>query len=220
LAAALQFVLMVMQQSFESSGVSGVLHTSDRPNGDALALTHGAGSNCNAPLLQVLSRAFAEAGYAVLRYDLPFRRQRPKGPPFPAAAIRDREGITQAVAALRGLAPGRIFAGGHSYGGRQTAMAAAENAGLADALLLLSYPLHPPNRPEQKRTSFFPDLRTRALFVHGAADPFGAIEELRESMTLIPAHTDLLIVEGAGHDLKRSGDFKAGVLERFRALLS
>ncbi len=208
-----------MEQAFESRGVRGVLHTPDRSNADAFALTHGAGSDCNAPLLQILARAFAEAGYTVLRYDLPFRQQRSKGPPFPAAAARDREGIGQAVAALRGLAPGRIFAGGHSYGGRQTAMAAAEHTELADALLLLSYPLHPPNQPERKRTSFFPELRAPSLFVHGTADPFGAIEELREAITLIPARTDLLIVEGAGHDLKRSADLKLAIPERFRALL-
>jgi predicted alpha/beta-hydrolase family hydrolase len=207
-----------MEKAFESGGVRGVLHTPDSPNGDAFALTHGAGSNCNAPLLQILARTFAEAGYAVLRYDLPFRQQRPKGPPFPAAAAHDREGIVQAVAAVRGLAPGRIFAGGHSYGGRQTAMTAAENPGLADALLLLSYPLHPPNRPEQKRTAFFPDLRTPALFVHGSSDPFATLEELREAMALIPARTGLLAVEGAGHDLKRSGDLGAQVLEWLRAL--
>jgi hypothetical protein len=194
-----------MEEAFESGGVRGVLHTPERPNGDAFALTHGAGSNCNAPLLQTLARAFAAAGYLVLRYDLPFRRQRPKGPPFPAAAARDREG--------------RIFVGGHSYGGRQTAMAAAENAGQADALLLLSYPLHPPNRPEQTRTSFFPDLRTPALFVHGTADGFATLEELREAMALIPARTELLAVEGAGHDLKRSADLSGQVLERFHSLL-
>jgi hypothetical protein len=133
--------------------------------------------------------------------------------------VRDREGIAQAIAVVRGIATGRIFAGGHSYGGRQTAMAAAEKPGLADALLLLSYPLHPPNRPEQKRTSFFPDLRTPALFVHGASDPFATLEELRFAMGLIPARTDLLAVEGAGHDLKRSAHLGAQILERLRALL-
>lgn len=207
-----------MEKAFDSGGVSGVLHTPDQANGDAFALTHGAGSNCNAPLLQVLSRALAAAGYTVLRYDLPFRRQRPKGPPFPAASARDREGVAQAVAAVRELAQGRIFAGGHSYGGRQTAMAAAEHAGLADALLLLSYPLHPPNRPDQRRTSFFPDLHTPALFVHGTADGFATLEELREAMELIPAHTELLAVAGAGHDLKRSADLSAQILERFQGL--
>jgi predicted alpha/beta-hydrolase family hydrolase len=200
-----------MEQVFGSDGVRGVLHTPDSPNGDAFALTHGAGSNCNAPLLQILSRAFAEAGYAVLRYDLPFRQLRPKAPPFPAAAARDREGIGQAIAAVRGLAPGRIYAGGHSYGGRQTAMAAAEHAGLADALLLLSYPLHPPNKPEQLRTAHFPALRTPALFVHGTKDPFGTIEEMRAALELIPAKKELLALNGLGHDLAQ-GRFDVGQL--------
>ena len=191
---------------FERDGMRGVLCPPARGSGDAIALTHGAGSDCHAPLLVDLSRAFADAGYLVLRFDLPFRQQRPKGPPIPGFAARDREGIAQAVEAVRQLAGGRVFAGGHSYGGRQTAMAAAGQPGMAEALLLLSYPLHPPRRPEQKRTTFFPDLRVPALFVHGSADPFGSLEELREAMALIPARTDLLAVEGAGHDLKRAHD--------------
>ncbi|MGB7759861.1 MAG: alpha/beta family hydrolase, partial [Bryobacteraceae bacterium] len=153
----------------------------------------------------------------VLRYDLPFRMARPKGPPFPAMAPRDREGIARAVDALRRLAGGRVFAGGHSYGGRQTAMAAAENSGLAEALLLLSYPLHPPRKPEQMRTSFFPEWRTPALFVHGTADPFGTVAELGAAIRAIPARTDLLVVEGAGHDLKSAP--AADVLARFRGLV-
>jgi hypothetical protein len=207
-----------MEQAFEAAGVRGVLHQPPGAPGDALALTHGAGSNCHAPLLVRLARAFAESGLVVLRYDLPFRQQRPKGPPFPAAAARDREGITRAVDALRPLAPGRIFAGGHSYGGRQTAMAAAERPGMADALLLLSYPLHPPGKPARPRTAFFPDWRTPALFVHGTADPFGSLEELRQALASIPAPTDLLPVEGAGHDLKPAGELAAELLVRLRGL--
>src|SRR5438094_392859 len=170
------------EQIFQTEGIPGTLHTPDRATGHALVLTHGAGSNCNAPLLVRLARDFAAAGCLVLRFDLPFRQQRPGGSPFPAGAARDREGIARAVEAVKRLAPGPIFAGGHSYGGRQTAMAAAEWPGMADALLLLSYPLHPPHRPEQKRTAYFPELHTPALFVHGAKDPFGTIEELREAM--------------------------------------
>ena len=200
-------------ESLETAGVRGVLHRPPVSNGDAFALTHGAGANANAPLLVRMAAALAEAGYVVLRYDLPFRMARPKGPPFPAMAARDREGIARAVDALRKLAGGRVFAGGHSYGGRQTAMAAAENSGLTAALLLLSYPLHPPHKPEQMRTSFFPGLRTPALFVHGTADPFGTVEELRAAITTIRAHTDLLVVEGAGHDLKSAP--AAEILELF-----
>ena len=90
---------------------------------------------------------------------------------------------------------------------------------MAEALLLLSYPLHPPRRPDQKRTTFFPDLRVPALFVHGSADPFASLEELREAMALIPARTDLLAVEGAGHDLKRAHNLASNVLARLHALL-
>jgi hypothetical protein len=207
-----------MEESFEFDGVCGTLHRPDNPCGDALILTHGAGSNSRVPLLALVARGFADAGCLALRYDLPFRRQRPKGPPIPAHAARDREGIALAAQAVGRLAPGRVFAGGHSYGGRQTAMLAAERPGLLAGLLLLSYPLHPPSQPGRMRTDFFPALRTPALFVHGTADPFGSLDELREAMASIPAPTALLAVEGAGHDLLRGLDFQA-ILERFRALV-
>jgi len=78
---------------------------------------------------------------------------------------------------------------------------AAEQPNLVEALFLLSYPLHPPKKPEQLRTAHFPDLRTPAFFVHGSADPFGSIAEIEQALTLIPARTQLLPVEGVGHDL-------------------
>lgn len=207
-----------MEQPFEAPHVRGVLHRPDGGNGHALILTHGAGSNCHAPLLVRLAHAFEEAGFVVLRYDLPFRQQRPKGPPFPAGAERDREGIAHAAEAVRPMVRGRLFLAGHSYGGRQSAMLAAERPEIADALLLLSYPLHPPNKPEQKRTAFFPNLRLPSLFVHGTADPFASLEELRESMALIPARTDLLAVEGSGHDLARAAGLAVDLIARLEAL--
>ena len=206
-----------MEEPFETTGIRGILHRPDAGNGHALLLTHGAGSNCQAPLLVRLSRAFESAGYLVLRYDLPFRQLRPKGPPFPAAAERDREGIARAAELVRKMARGHMFVGGHSYGGRQSAMSASSSPQLADALLLLSYPLHPPKQPENQRTAFFPELRIPALFVHGTQDPFASLEELRDAMALIPARTDLLAVEGAGHDLKRAADLANDVIGRLEA---
>jgi predicted alpha/beta-hydrolase family hydrolase len=102
----------------------------------------------------------------------------------------------------------RIFLGGHSYGGRQSSMLCAEEPDLVAGLLLLSYPLHPPRRPEQQRTQHLPDLRTPTLFVHGTRDPFGSIEELQRAIKMIPAKTKLLHVEGAGHDLGFKGKAK------------
>src|SRR5260370_26287889 len=99
-----------MEQIFEADELRGVLHTPEHATGDALALTHGAGSNANAPLLVRLSRAFCEAGLLVLRYDLPFRVARASGPPFPAATARDREGIARAVQQLLQRAQGQLVA--------------------------------------------------------------------------------------------------------------
>src|SRR5271169_5504212 len=142
--------------------VRGFLH---RPNGDAIAalvLTHGAGSNCRVPLLVAIAEAFAAGGIAVLRCDLPFRQSRPHGPPFGNGA-NDRSGLRRAVEVLREIVPGRTFLGGHSYGGRQASMLAAEDPAIAHGLLLLSYPLHPPGKPQQLRTAHFPKLQTPAL---------------------------------------------------------
>jgi len=203
-----------MEEHYESGGVYGILHRPGNANGQGIVLTHGAGTNCQAPLLVRMARLLADNGYTVLRYDLPFRRSGRKGPPMPAQAALDREGIRHAVEAMRKVTGGPVIASGHSYGGRQSAMAAAEDPAMARGLLLFSYPLHPPNKPEQLRTSFFGDLRTPVLFVHGTKDPFGTIEELRTHIALIPARTDVIAVEGAGHDLKRAPDLIQEILAR------
>ena len=184
-----------------------------------LILTHGAGSNRNSPLLIAVASAFAGVGVEVIRYDLPFRQERPHGPPRPGDAARDREGLREQVLKIRERNPERIWLGGHSYGGRQASMLAAEDPGLADALLLLSYPLHPPRKPGQLRTAHFPKLETKTLFVHGTRDPFGSPEELKQALSLIPATTHLLEIEGAGHELGRSLDATAAkIIAEFEGL--
>jgi hypothetical protein len=188
---------------FEADGIRGYLHQPDGAIAGGLVLTHGAGGNCDAPVLVAAAQACVAAGLAVLRCDLPFRQKRPKGPPSPAGAAADRAGLHAAVAALRAVVPGRLFLGGHSYGGRQASLLAAEDPSVADALLLLSYPLHPPNQPAKLRTAHFPQLRVPAIFVHGVADPFATSAELAAAVAAIPAATRTVEIAGAGHDLKR-----------------
>ena len=185
--------------------VRGFIHRPAAPAGDALVLTHGAGSNSRAALLVALAEAFTGAGFTVLRCDLPYRQNRPYGPPRPGDAARDREGLKNAVTALRKLAPGRMFLGGHSYGGRQATMLCADQPGLVEGLLLLSYPLHPPRKTDQLRIQHLPKLQTPALFVQGTRDPFGTRQEIESALSLIPAKTQLLLVEGVGHDLGFKG---------------
>lgn len=187
--------------SFKEVAVRGYLHRSADPRANGLILTHGAGANCQSLLLTTLATAFCASGLTVLRCDLPFRQARPKGPPPPGSAERDQKGLRAAVEFMRACTAGQVFLGGHSYGGRQASMLAADEPGLVEMLLLFSYPLHPPQRPGELRTKHFPQLQTPALFIHGTSDGFGSIAEMEDALKLIPARTELSPIAGAGHEL-------------------
>jgi uncharacterized protein len=202
--------------------IHGFLHLPPRFNGNAVVLTHGAGADCQSRLLVEMSNALAASGFTVLRFDLPFRRLRPHGSPPPGSAARDRDGLRRAIAVMKEKSHGRIFVGGHSYGGRQATMLVSEEPQLVDGLLLLSYPLHPPRKPAALRTSHFPKLTRPALFVHGTRDPFGTTAEMQAALKLIPAPHILVEVEGVGHELlpkKTSSELPARIVNDFQTFL-
>jgi len=189
----------ISETSFDPA-VRGFLHQSASEARDGLILTHGAGGNVQSGLLVALAEAFAEAGFTVLRCDLPFRQRRRFGTPGPGDAERDRRGLKNAVAVIRKLLSGRVFLGGQSYGGRQASMLIAD---------------------DQLRTQHLPNVHAPTLFVHGTRDPFGSIEEIESSRKLIPVKTQLLTVEGAGHDLgfkgkSRNHSLPQAVLSKFQ----
>src|SRR5690349_24383883 len=97
-------------------GIAGIAHEPAGTPGGAVVLTHGAGGSRESPLLQRICDEWARRGWLAVRYDLPYRRRRPKGPPSGSAA-GDRAGIVEAVATVRRLVDGPLLAGGHSYGG-------------------------------------------------------------------------------------------------------
>ena len=95
-------------------------------------------------------------------------------------------------------------------------MLAAEDGSIADGLLLLSYPLHPPDKPEQLRTTHFKDLKTTSLFVHGTEDPFGSVKEMRVALGLMGGSNELVSVDNAGHDLDHGRfDVRGRIVGRF-----
>jgi len=203
--------------------VRGFLHEPAEPNGDAFLLTHGAGANCQSNLLIAVSSVLAGARFTVLRFDLPFRQQRPHGPPAFGGAARDRDGIRRAISLMKEKVRGRVFLGGHSYGGRQASMLVAEEPQLADGLLLLSYPLHPPRKPAELRTGHFSKLTKPTLFVHGTRDPFGSVEEMQAALELIPCPHMFVEIDRAGHDLLGKGDsndLAAHIAREFGAFVS
>jgi len=190
----------LVTKRFERELVRGWLHEPEAPSQRSLVITHGAGSHCGSPLLIAVAETFAAAGFHVLRCDLPYRQQRPTGPPQRGGAERDREGLQRAAEAMREIVAGPLILGGHSYGARQSSILAAETPAVADTLLLLAYPLHPPRKPDELRTHHFEQLRTPALFLHGTRDSFGSISEMQAALAAIPARHQLFTLEKTGHE--------------------
>ncbi|MCV7031244.1 alpha/beta hydrolase family protein [Mycobacterium sherrisii] len=182
--------------------IAGVAHPPDDVARGVVALTHGAGGDRESALLQQVCDEWARRGWLAIRYNLPYRRRRPKGPPSGSAAA-DRAGIVEAITVCRGLADGPLIVGGHSYGGRQTSMVVAEaDSPLVNVLTLFSYPVHPPGKPERPRTEHLPDIRVPTVFTHGTSDPFGTPAEVRDAAALIAAPTEVVEIAGARHDLR------------------
>jgi uncharacterized protein len=181
--------------------IAGIAHEpTSTPKGVAV-LTHGAGGSRESILLQEICDEWARRGWIAVRYNLPYRRRRPTGPPSGSAAT-DRTGIVEAIALCRALAGGPLIAGGHSYGGRQTSMVVASEQVPVDALTLFSYPVHPPGKPERARIEHLPDIKVPTVFAHGTSDPFGTPEELRAAAALITGTTAVVEIAGARHDLR------------------
>jgi uncharacterized protein len=180
--------------------IAGVAHKPDGTPSGVVVLTHGAGGSRESPLLKRLCDEWARRGWVAVRYNLPYRRRRPKGPPSGSAAT-DRAGIVEAVALAHRLTDGPVIAGGHSYGGRQTSMAVADEGLDIVVLTLFSYPVHPPGKPENPRTEHLPRISVPTVFTHGTSDPFGTIDEVHAAAKLIPAPTDVVEIAGARHDL-------------------
>lgn len=180
--------------------IAGIAHEPAGKATGVVVLTHGAGGSRESPLLVKICDEWASRGWLAIRYNLPYRRRRPKGPPSGSAAS-DQVGIVEAIELAHTLTSGPVIAGGHSYGGRMTSMVVAEETAKVHAMTLFSYPLHPPGKPERARTEHLPRISAPTVFTHGTADPFGSIEELRAAATLIPAATEIVEITGARHDL-------------------
>ncbi len=181
--------------------IAGVAHEPQGTASGVVVLTHGAGGDRDSLLLQQVCDEWARRGWLAVRYNLPYRRRRPKGPPSGSAAT-DRAGIVEAITVCRGMSGGPLIAGGHSYGGRQTSMVVASGEIGVDVLTLFSYPVHPPGKPERTRTEHLPDIRVPTVFTHGTSDPFGTPGELRAAAALIAAPTEVVEITGARHDLR------------------
>jgi hypothetical protein len=166
-----------------------------------MLLFPGAGSASTHPSLVAIEEAVAPL--PVQRADFPYRlagRRAPDRAPVLLATVREE---AAALAARTGVAPGRIVLGGRSMGGRMCSLAVADGLPAA-GLVLVSYPLHPPGKPEQLRVEHFPRLTVPCLFVSGTRDAFGTPEELQAHTAAIPGPVTHVWIDGGTHDLKRA----------------
>lgn len=166
-----------------------------------LVLTPGASAGRDHPGLVAIDRAVAAAGLAVARVEFPGQAAGKRRPDPPDVCIATVRRATQELADRLGVPTARVAIGGRSMGGRMCSMAAADGLEVA-SLVLVSYPLHPPGRPERLRVAHFPQLDVPSLFVSGRRDPFASPAELEGETAAIPGPVTLTFVDG-DHSLRR-----------------
>ena len=175
----------------------------------AVVLTPGASAGREQPALVAIEKALAPV--PVERMDFPYRKAGRKSPdkaPVLVASVRD--GAAE-LAERTGLPLDRLVLGGRSMGGRMCSMAVAEGLP-ALGLTLISYPLHPPGKPEKSRTEHLPELDLPCLFVSGTKDAFGTVEELEAATASIPGPVTHVWLDGGDHGLRRRDDEVASIV--------
>ncbi len=190
--------------------MSRALAASGRPRRDrggrsplaGLLLAPGAGAGADHSALVAIDEAVASTGVVVRRMDFPYRRAGRRAPDRPPVLVAAVEAEAEALAGGTGAGTDRLALGGRSMGGRICSMAVA--AGLpAAALVLVSYPLHPPGKPDRLRTEHFGSIRVPTLFLSGTADAFGTPEELEAATASIPGPVEHRWIAGGDHGLRR-----------------
>jgi hypothetical protein len=169
---------------------------------EAMLLAPGAGASSDHHTLVALEAAVAPV--PVRRMDFPYRlagRKAPDRAPVLLEAVRTN--LAELCAEV-GTTPGRVVLGGRSMGGRMCSMVAAED-GVGAGLALLSYPLHPPGKPDRLRTEHLGDLQLPCLFISGEKDPFGTPAELESATAAIPGLVSHVWLPG-GHSPKDALD--------------
>lgn len=178
-------------------------------------LAHGAGGGAEHPVLVALDRGL---DLAVRRMEFPYRRAGRRAPDRMPRLVEAVVAAAQDLARELGVPPDRLVLGGRSMGGRACSLAVAEGLPAA-GLVLLSYPLHPPGKPDRLRTAHFGDVGCPVLVVQGDRDPFGPPPELAPHLDALAGPHTVVALHGAGHDPKgREAEIVAAVQRWISAL--
>lgn len=187
------------------------------PGPSGLVLTPGASGGRDQSGLVAIDRAVTEVGVVVERIEFPGSAAGKRRPDPPEVCIQVVRTATSDLAKRLHVPTSRVAVGGRSFGGRMCSLAVAEGLKVA-SLVLISYPLHPPGRPDRLRTGHFPDLHVPCLFVSGRRDTFGSPDELETEVAAIPGPVTILLVDG-DHSLRKSEAAGADIVARWLAQL-
>jgi predicted alpha/beta-hydrolase family hydrolase len=172
-----------------------------RPTVAGIVLTPGASAGRDQASLVAMDTELSAAAVRVERIDFPYHLAGRRAPDRAPVLVATVVAAARQLADELGVAPGRIALGGRSMGGRMCSMAVAEGLEAA-GLVLVSYPLHPPGRPDRPRTEHLGSLRVPCLFVSGTRDAFGSPEELDAATSVIPGPVTHVWIDGGNHGLK------------------
>jgi uncharacterized protein len=172
-----------------------------KPNVAGIVLTPGASAGRSHSGLLAIEASLTPLGVAVERVEFPGQAAGKRRTDPPAVCVDVVRAAATALAARLGVPVSQIAVGGRSFGGRMCSMAVADGLAAA-ALVLVSYPLHPPGKPDRLRTEHFPSLALPCLFVSGRRDAFATPAELERETAAIPGPVTLALVDG-DHSLRR-----------------
>lgn len=163
-----------------------------------LLLFPGAGGNADQHTLTALDSGL---DVSVRRMEFAYRRAGRRFPDRAPKLIAEVRSAAEAFAAELGATTAQLVLGGRSMGGRMCSMAVAEGLEAA-GLVLLSYPLHPPGKPDKLRVDHFGGIDVPSLFVSGDRDPFGTPDEFAVHLGAIGGVVTVHWLQGQGHDPK------------------
>ena len=169
------------------------------------------GSGSSSTHSSLLAMEHALSPLPVSRVDFPYRKAGKSFPDKAPVLVQCVKDEVRAFAASLGVATSSLAIGGRSMGGRMCSMAVADNNDPLEvaALVLVSYPLHPPKKPNNLRIEHLPNIRVRTLCVSGTKDDFGTPDELTTSFTVVPADVTWNWIENARHELARKDEVVA-----------
>jgi uncharacterized protein len=159
-------------------------------------VAHGAGVGMDHPLMVGFADGLEASGMASLRFNFPYMEQGRRAPDR-EDVLRESYRAAYEVAGER--LPGKQrFAGGKSMGGRIASILVAEGMP-ADGLIFIGYPMHPPGKPDRRKTDHLSKIKARMLFLQGTRDPFARPEVVEEVIASLRPWARLHAVQGGNH---------------------